>query len=256
MSIDSQAVAREGSRLAPWRTFEIKKDPSLLDRVLRSVKVPTQALVALRRNSPACCEEQILSTILLTPADFGLEGQVTPRALFCEQRIAMWNRMRQHDSGKEVRLKLLTQDEWLSVRDQYKDQPRGERLVIAAEGSALGQIFTIGCDSGGNAWIHFERFGSSDTFRDNQRALFGLEMLSEESPAEAPVPESQEVPESDIAFGADGHIRSLAEIEAHVIRIAISRYRGRMTEVARRLGIGRSTLYRKLGEHEIERADS
>jgi transcriptional regulator of acetoin/glycerol metabolism len=29
---------------------------------------------------------------------------------------------------------------------------------------------------------------------------------------------------------------------------AYAHYRGRMTEVARRLGIGRSTLYRKLGE--------
>ena len=37
-------------------------------------------------------------------------------------------------------------------------------------------------------------------------------------------------------------MRQLAEIEADVIRLAIGHYRGRMTEVARRLGIGRSTL--------------
>jgi DNA-binding NtrC family response regulator len=49
-------------------------------------------------------------------------------------------------------------------------------------------------------------------------------------------------------FEADGHIRNLDAIEADVIRLAIGHYRGRMTEVARRLGIGRSTLYRKLGE--------
>ena len=35
-------------------------------------------------------------------------------------------------------------------------------------------------------------------------------------------------------------------IEAEVIRFAISHYRGQMSEVARRLHIGRSTLYRKL----------
>jgi DNA-binding NtrC family response regulator len=46
----------------------------------------------------------------------------------------------------------------------------------------------------------------------------------------------------------DGNMRTLGEIEADVIRLAIGHYRGRMTEVARRLGIGRSTLYRKLGE--------
>ncbi|MEX2319517.1 MAG: helix-turn-helix domain-containing protein, partial [Bauldia sp.] len=50
------------------------------------------------------------------------------------------------------------------------------------------------------------------------------------------------------ALGPDGEIRSLADIEAAVIRMALDRYAGRMTLVARRLGIGRSTLYRKLKE--------
>ncbi|MFL6748696.1 MAG: helix-turn-helix domain-containing protein, partial [Sphingomicrobium sp.] len=52
----------------------------------------------------------------------------------------------------------------------------------------------------------------------------------------------------------DGHLRTLEEIEADIIRLAIGHYRGRMTEVARRLGIGRSTLYRKLGELGIDTA--
>jgi DNA-binding NtrC family response regulator len=47
-------------------------------------------------------------------------------------------------------------------------------------------------------------------------------------------------------LGADGHMRLMEEIEASAIRFAIAHYRGRMTEVSRRLGIGRSTLYRKL----------
>lgn len=46
----------------------------------------------------------------------------------------------------------------------------------------------------------------------------------------------------------DGHLRTLEAIEADLIKLAIGHYRGRMTEVARRLGIGRSTLYRKLAE--------
>jgi DNA-binding NtrC family response regulator len=44
----------------------------------------------------------------------------------------------------------------------------------------------------------------------------------------------------------DGQIRSLAEIEADVIRFAINHYRRQISEVARKLGIGRATLYRKL----------
>jgi len=43
-----------------------------------------------------------------------------------------------------------------------------------------------------------------------------------------------------------GDVRPLDEIEAEVIRFAIAHYRGQMSEVARRLQIGRSTLYRKL----------
>ena len=53
-------------------------------------------------------------------------------------------------------------------------------------------------------------------------------------------------------FAADGNLRPLEDIEADVIRLAIGHYRGRMTEVARRLGIGRSTLYRKLSELGID----
>ena len=55
-------------------------------------------------------------------------------------------------------------------------------------------------------------------------------------------------------FTSDGHLRVLEDIEADIIRLAIGHYRGRMTEVARRLGIGRSTLYRKLGDLGIDTA--
>src|SRR5271165_1749483 len=43
-----------------------------------------------------------------------------------------------------------------------------------------------------------------------------------------------------------GHARPLEEVEADAIRFALTHYRNQMSEVARRLRIGRSTLYRKL----------
>jgi len=55
-------------------------------------------------------------------------------------------------------------------------------------------------------------------------------------------------------FTNEGHVRPLEDIEADIIRLAIGHYRGRMTEVARRLGIGRSTLYRKLSDIGIDTA--
>jgi DNA-binding NtrC family response regulator len=47
---------------------------------------------------------------------------------------------------------------------------------------------------------------------------------------------------------AAGEVRPLEDMENEIIRFAISHYRGQMSEVARRLKIGRSTLYRKLDE--------
>ncbi len=49
-----------------------------------------------------------------------------------------------------------------------------------------------------------------------------------------------------------GHIRRLDDVEADMIRLALHRYRGQMSEVARKLGIGRSTLYRKMRDLGLE----
>lgn len=43
-----------------------------------------------------------------------------------------------------------------------------------------------------------------------------------------------------------GNVKRLQEVEQEMIRYALERYSGHMSEVARHLGIGRSTLYRKL----------
>jgi DNA-binding NtrC family response regulator len=48
-----------------------------------------------------------------------------------------------------------------------------------------------------------------------------------------------------------GELRPIDALEAEVIRFAVGHYRGQMSEVARRLGIGRSTLYRKLKDYGI-----
>ncbi|MBM3490729.1 MAG: sigma-54-dependent Fis family transcriptional regulator [Alphaproteobacteria bacterium] len=59
-----------------------------------------------------------------------------------------------------------------------------------------------------------------------------------------------EVPATD----AQGHLRPLEAIEADVIRLALVKYHGQMSEVARRLRIGRSTLYRKVRDLGMEAA--
>lgn len=49
-----------------------------------------------------------------------------------------------------------------------------------------------------------------------------------------------------------GQIRRLEDVEADMIKLALNRYHGHMSKVARELGIGRSTLYRKVREMGIE----
>jgi DNA-binding NtrC family response regulator len=67
------------------------------------------------------------------------------------------------------------------------------------------------------------------------------------APASAP-------PAGLVAAIEAGQVRKLDAIEAEVIRLALAHYDGQMSEVARRLGIGRSTLYRKVREHGLEAA--
>jgi len=64
---------------------------------------------------------------------------------------------------------------------------------------------------------------------------------------------SPETPDEKVRFlDRDGHLRSLEEIERDLIEFAIENYGGHMSEIARRLGIGRSTLYRKVREHGVD----
>ncbi len=52
-----------------------------------------------------------------------------------------------------------------------------------------------------------------------------------------------------------GNVRRLEAMEAEVIRFALAHYRGQMSEMARKLGIGRSTLYRKMKDFGLQSDD-
>jgi DNA-binding NtrC family response regulator len=73
-------------------------------------------------------------------------------------------------------------------------------------------------------------------------AIAAAQQVLDEVPATAPVRVLDE----------RGHLRKLEDIERDLIQLAIELYSGHMSEVARRLGIGRSTLYRKVREQGID----
>jgi DNA-binding NtrC family response regulator len=59
-------------------------------------------------------------------------------------------------------------------------------------------------------------------------------------------------PNSLSLIDGSGELRTLNALEAEIIRFALDHYRGHMSAISRRLGIGRSTLYRKLKELGLE----
>jgi len=78
------------------------------------------------------------------------------------------------------------------------------------------------------------------------------EPATQTSPARPLAGNSASAFENVDVFDRDGHLRTLEAIECDLIKLAIDTYDGRMSEVARRLGMGRSTLYRKIRDHGLE----
>jgi DNA-binding NtrC family response regulator len=122
------------------------------------------------------------------------------------------------------------------------------RAVVLADSPVLTaeEFPQIAAHIDGNAWAaeaeataHAIPHGTPvDDAVDPVELDFGLPRPGESIAAAGTIP----------GLDADGEVRRLTDVEAAMIRLALDRYSGRMTVVARRLGIGRSTLYRKLKE--------
>jgi DNA-binding NtrC family response regulator len=54
----------------------------------------------------------------------------------------------------------------------------------------------------------------------------------------------------------NGDVRRMEDMEAELIRFALAHYRGQMSEMARKLGIGRSTLYRKMKDFGLNEGEN
>jgi DNA-binding NtrC family response regulator len=117
------------------------------------------------------------------------------------------------------------------------------RAVVLAEGDSIGadefpQI---------SAQVSAPAMSPADQDAGDEPHAEFLDVM----PAAAPFPAAPITPASahidTLPFlDAAGDVRPLEEVEGELIRYAIGHYRGQMSEVARRLRIGRSTLYRKL----------
>ena len=83
--------------------------------------------------------------------------------------------------------------------------------------------------------------------------------LGEPAPRYTAANDAEPIPAADApqggpvaVFGDDGEMRELEAVERDILQLAIDHYDGHMSEVSRRLGIGRSTLYRKVREYDLK----
>jgi DNA-binding NtrC family response regulator len=120
------------------------------------------------------------------------------------------------------------------------------RAVVLSEGDEVGLA-------------DFPQIAAQVTDRPSDHGALSLPAIGDRMPL---VPEADEAPAphnpGDVSAGThpaknmlaaldpSGEVRPLEAIEADMIRFAIAHYDGQMSQVARQLGIGRSTLYRKL----------
>ena len=92
-----------------------------------------------------------------------------------------------------------------------------------------------------------------------ERAERGMRVISSDLAATSPLPvgDASGTASDNVIVSTNtlGDVRKLADVEEELIRFALKFYRGQMSQVARKLGIGRSTLYRKLKDYGIDPDD-
>ena len=146
------------------------------------------------------------------------------------------------EEGKRIRaiapeaLALLTSYRWPGNIRQLENVVF--RAVVLAEGDSLG------ADVFPQVSAQISAPAASQSAAEEPLLEYPAVATLAPSPPEPAMPA---MPQDALPLlNAEGDVRPLEEIEAELIRYSITHYRGQMSEVARRLQIGRSTLYRKL----------
>ena len=126
------------------------------------------------------------------------------------------------------------------------------RAVVLADSDEIGvnefpQIAALGTSPGETPLVPHQETDS----RLTAAAGDARPLLADGAGAATPPRTNLPSPGTIALVDAAGDVVPLEVIEAAVIRFAIAHYRGQMSEVARKLRIGRSTLYRKLDQFDI-----
>ncbi len=155
------------------------------------------------------------------------------------------------EEGKRIRLitpealPLLTAFHWPGNVRQLENAVF--RAVVLAEGDTIGiaEFPQIAAQISLPAPDRIDDEAAAPPADDPHEPLAAPSPL-DDAPAIAPATSPAALVDALPLLDAAGDVRPLEEIETDLIRYAVTHYRGQMSEVARRLRIGRSTLYRKL----------
>lgn len=173
------------------------------------------------------------------------------------ERFSAEQRLDQRLTVSSGAMALLTSYDWPGNIRQLENAIF--RAVVLADGHELTvrdfpQVATqipgyIVADRSGLSW---GEAGPERRPASGQLAAAQADAGAREQPAH-----SEQTPEGRLenaiaSLSEGGEVRKLAEVEEELIRFALKFYRGQMSQVARKLGIGRSTLYRKLKDYGID----
>ncbi|HXV29479.1 MAG TPA: sigma-54 dependent transcriptional regulator, partial [Sinorhizobium sp.] len=173
------------------------------------------------------------------------------------ERFAAEQRLNQRLTASSGAMALLTAYDWPGNIRQLENAIF--RAVVLAEGNELTvkdfpQIATqipgyVVADRSGFSWGEAgpERQPAVDSL-----AASRLEIAAPSKSASREQALEGRFENAIASVDEGGDVRKLAEVEEELIRFALKFYRGQMSQVARKLGIGRSTLYRKLKDYGID----
>jgi DNA-binding NtrC family response regulator len=161
------------------------------------------------------------------------------------------------EEGKRIRaltpeaLRLLAAFQWPGNIRQLENAVF--RAVVLTETDTVGveefpQVSNqVGSHLAAQAAPHLADQGAAAAWEDFEPALVPIAFdETQDSLAPERLVAAAASEDALALLDAEGEVRPLEAIESDLIRYAVSHYRGQMSEVARRLQIGRSTLYRKL----------
>lgn len=172
-------------RFAKWRKFLIGgvNSKALLARIQAGFTVTDSAKDVMKQKAFTTQDaEEEIETIILTPADFGYERQPTTTELLDPTRLAEWSKQNARRLPSGYVVELLPAEAGPHIRDQYKDQPKGELLWIATErivdsGRAL-RVFTVKRNDGDERRLHAYWAGPESQWYFGNRIVFRLRKVA------------------------------------------------------------------------------